>query len=145
MFLKKDEVIKFSLFIRAASAEPIPPLGTILGNYGVSTLSFCKEFNEFTKTLPNYFFLETEIQINLDKTVKFEIKSPTVSLLIKLVTKNFTIMVKESGGYKEHIIKVLYLSDIYKICLFKYGTVNKKLLSIIMGSVGSFGLYIIND
>jgi hypothetical protein len=28
---KKEQVIKFSLFLRAASAEPVPPLGTILG------------------------------------------------------------------------------------------------------------------
>jgi ribosomal protein L11 len=29
------------IFIRAASADPSPPLGTVLGNLGVQTTLFC--------------------------------------------------------------------------------------------------------
>lgn len=43
---------KISLFLRAQSVDSGPPLGTILGNLGVNTVKFCKDFNEFTKDIP---------------------------------------------------------------------------------------------
>ena len=55
--------IKFSMFLRAKNVDSGPPLSTILGNYGVNTIAFCKEFNEFTKELPNYFLLEIKLRI----------------------------------------------------------------------------------
>ena len=40
---------KVSIYLRAQMAESGPPLGTVLGNLGVNTVKFCKEFNDFTK------------------------------------------------------------------------------------------------
>jgi len=48
-------------FLISGSAEPAPPLGTILGNLGVNTIQFCEEFNLYTKNLPNYFYLKVAI------------------------------------------------------------------------------------
>ena len=39
-------------FLTSHAAEPVPPLGTILGNLGVNTVKFCEEFNIFSKNLP---------------------------------------------------------------------------------------------
>ena len=50
--------INLIMYIRANMAEAGPPLGTTLGNVGVNTLKFCKEFNEFSKDLPNFFILK---------------------------------------------------------------------------------------
>lgn len=145
MGLKKEEIIRFSLFLRAGCAEPVPPLGTILGNYGASSVAFCKDYNDSTKALPNYFYLETHIEINLDKTLRFRIKKPGLSLLIKLLTKTYIVGVQESGGLKDHIVKVLYLSDIYKICLFHFGEINYENVQTVIGSIGSFDYFLVYD
>jgi len=55
----KEYKIILNIYIRSNSAEAVPPLGTTLGNIGVNALKFCKEFNEFTKDLPNYFFIKS--------------------------------------------------------------------------------------
>jgi len=42
-------------YLMSHNAEPIPPLGTILGNLGVNTMKFCEEFNFFTKKFTKLF------------------------------------------------------------------------------------------
>jgi len=63
--------IKLILYIKAGQAESGPPLGTILGNIGVQTVKFCKEFNEFSKDLPLYFLLKVKIIISENKKKNF--------------------------------------------------------------------------
>jgi len=64
-----QEIIKvFSLNLRMGQIEAGPPLSTILGNFGINTVKFCKELNEFTNLLPNFFVLEVKIIINSDKS-----------------------------------------------------------------------------
>ena len=48
-------------FLVSNSAEPAPPLGTILGNLGVNTVKFCEEFNLFTKNLPIFSFKSSHL------------------------------------------------------------------------------------
>src|ERR1700749_2584915 len=72
--------IKLTLYIKAGQAESGPPLGTILGNIGVQTVKFCKEFNEFSKDLPLYFLLKVKIIISvLKKEEKIKKKDGTDS------------------------------------------------------------------
>lgn len=58
-----DESISnvIEVFLKAKSADPGPPLGTVLGNLGVNTLNFCKDFNNFTNNLESYFVIKTQI------------------------------------------------------------------------------------
>ena len=130
--------IKFSMFLRAKNVDSGPPLSTILGNYGVNTIAFCKEFNEFTKELPNYFLLEVVIIINSDRTYSFSIKEPTTAFLLKLVMKKIEIYKKGSGGLKIDYIKVINLKDIYLISNFKYNSFDifclKNICSILASS-----------
>src|ERR1700742_3318443 len=121
-YSEKDRIIKFSMFLRAKNVDSGPPLSTILGNYGVNTVAFCKEFNEFTKELPTYFLLELVITINSDRTYSFIINEPTIAFLLKLVGKKVEIFNKGSGGFKVDYIKVIFLKDIYLICKFKYNS-----------------------
>ena len=55
------KVKQVSLYIKAGKAEAGPPLGTVLGNLGVNSSKFCKEFNAFTENLPSYFKLKVNI------------------------------------------------------------------------------------
>ena len=131
------------MFLRANSVEANPPLSTILGNYGVNTVSFCKEINEYTKELPNYFLLEVTITIKEDKSFSFTIKEPSVSFLIKLCAHNFIILKKGQGGIKEFTIRSISLRDIYMISIFKYGYCNSFTLKILYGILRS-SKYLIN-
>ena len=135
---KDVNVIKFSMFLRSKNVDSGPPLSTILGNYGVNTIAFCKEFNEFTKELPNYFLLEVIIVINSDRTFNFSIKEPTIAFLLKLVVKKIEIFKKGSGGLKVDYIKIINLKDIYLISKFKYNSYNifclKNIVSILASS-----------
>jgi len=62
-------------------ALPTPPLGTILGNIGVATTSFCDGFNTYTKNLPNYFLVQVKIDIYENKSFKFFIMWDLIYLL----------------------------------------------------------------
>jgi large subunit ribosomal protein L11 len=135
--------IKFSMFLRAKNVDSGPPLSTILGNYGVNTISFCKEFNEFTKELPNYFLLEVVIVINSDRSYNFSIKEPTAAFLLKLVVKKIEIFKKGSGGLKIDYIKVINLKDIYLISNFKYNSYNIICLKSICSILASSHYFII--
>ena len=140
---EKKNRIKFSMFLRARNIDSGPPLSTILGNFGVNTMAFCKEFNEFTKELPNYFLLEVVIVINDDRTYNFVIKEPTVAFLLKLVVKKTEIFKQGSGGLKIEYIKVIRLKDLYLISNFKYNSFNLSCLKNICGILASSHYFII--
>lgn len=133
-----QEIIKsFSLNLRMGQIESGPPLSTILGNLGINTTKFCKELNELTILLPNFFVLEVKIFINLDKTYSFVIYEPSVALMLKLVSTKKEIFVKTSGGLKSKYIVGVALKDLYLICFFKFGTYNDQLLKSIYGTLTS--------
>ena len=85
---KKTVESKVKLQVPAASANPSPPLGPALGQRGVNIMEFCKQFNAATENLPNIDKgtpLSVEILVYGDKSFKFIIKGPPVSVLIKKV------------------------------------------------------------
>lgn len=105
----------------AGSATTGPPLGPLLGQFGVNTPSFCKQFNEatsvFTNTAKNkLILLSVKIIIYDDKTLGFIISKPQTSFLIKLLRKR----VSTSGSP----IYTLNLNDIIKIVQFKFFFIN---------------------
>jgi len=86
--MKKQTIL--TLYIRAGKALTGPPLGTILGNIGVATVKFVKEFNEFTNTLPDYFLLGVRIVVSENKSFTFTVKMPSVGFILSLL-KQFKI------------------------------------------------------
>lgn len=75
-----------TIYIRAQSAEAIPPLGTVLGNLGVNSIKFCKEFNEFTQELPSYITLGVSITVMENRSYSFEVISgPSIGQLAALL------------------------------------------------------------
>lgn len=93
----KAKNTKIKLFIPAGAAAATPPFGPILGQYGINTVQFCKDFNEVTDGL-NLFFtdlildnfggfvLVVDIFINEDRTYKYIINKPPVSFLLRVLT-----------------------------------------------------------
>ena len=74
-----------NLYIISQSADPSPPLGTILGNLGVNTVSFCTAFNLYTKTIPTYFLLKVKISIYENRSTSFIIDAPSTGNLLSLL------------------------------------------------------------
>ncbi|MEE8414604.1 MAG: 50S ribosomal protein L11 [Dehalococcoidales bacterium] len=81
MAKKIKAVIK--LQIEAGKANPAPPVGSALGQYGVNIMGFCKEYNDRTASQAGSI-IPAEITVFDDRTFTFITKmSPTADLLKK--------------------------------------------------------------
>ncbi|MGZ8886842.1 MAG: hypothetical protein ACXW1A_01075 [Nitrososphaeraceae archaeon] len=139
-----SEILKnFSIFLRSNKVESGPPLSTILGNFGINTVKFVKDFNDYTKDLPDYFLLIIYVTVYNDKTYSFDFSEPNVSLLLRLMSFEKDFLVKGSGGYRPQNYKVIKIEDIIYISFFKYGCFNNNTLSLILGTINSMNLYVI--
>jgi ribosomal protein L11 len=125
--------IKLVLYLRANSAKVGPPLGTTLGNIGVNTTKFVKEFNDFTKELPNYFLLKVTINVSENKSFTFAVELPSIGFFCSLLKKEDKY--KDKNGTFQTIIYIS-LDDFIKLAKFKFPTYNlEKALKIIKGSL----------
>lgn len=131
---------KIQLYIQSQTADAAPPLGTILGNLGVNTVNFCKEFNQFTKDLPAYFTVSTEILIFANRTYKFTTKAPPLGSILRLLAAEREI--KRNGKVIKQTI--IPLKSIIQISKWKFPQLNlSESLPIILGVAKSFNLIII--
>jgi len=129
--------IKFKIitYIRANSAEPGPPLGTSLGNIGINALKFCKEFNEFTQDLPNYFLIKVEINVFENKSYTFVIWLPSIGYFLSILQKEEII--KDING-SLYNIRYLDIVDFFKLVKFILPTYPlEKASSILYGTLVS--------
>jgi large subunit ribosomal protein L11 len=128
------------IFLRSQLAESGPPLGTVLGNLGVNTVKFCKEFNDFTAELPSYFFLKVKINILEDRSFSFFIFLPTVGFFLSLL--KFTRIVNYSG--ENFLEKCVSLKEVVQLALLKFPFLHiSESFPIICGTVNSAGLLIV--
>lgn len=138
------EVLKmFSIFLRSNKVESGPPLSTILGNFGINTVKFVKDFNEYTKDLPDYFLLVVTVIIFNDKTYLFALNEPSTSFLLRVISSEKDFLIKGSGGYIAQKYKVIKIDDIILISFFKYGFFNVNTLKLILGTIQSMDLHVI--
>ncbi len=74
------------LQIPAGKATPAPPVGPALGQHGVNTMAFTKEFNERTKDQAG-LIIPVVITVYADRSFTFITKTPPASVLIKKACK----------------------------------------------------------
>ncbi|MCU0349642.1 MAG: hypothetical protein MUF43_02265 [Flavobacterium sp.] len=141
--MEKEIIKTFSIVLRSGKVESGPPLSTILGNFGLNTVKFVKDFNDFTKELPDYFLLVVDINVYNDKSYNFILNEPNVSLLLRLISFEKDFLVKGSGGYRPFKYKVVSLNDILLISFFKFGYCDDRTLRLILGTVQSMNLHVI--
>jgi hypothetical protein len=121
--------------IYANSAETAPPLGTILGNLGVSTIKFCKEFNDFTVDLPTYIKLTVTILIQENKSFSFTMVLGSVGYLISL------LKIETEIGLDQ-----FFLSDLLHLAKFKFPNFPlQKSVPMLLGALDSSNIELLDD
>lgn len=70
------------LHIPAGNANPAPPVGPALGQYGVNIMEFCKAFNEKTRGDVG-MIIPVVITVYADRTFSFITKTPPAAVLLK--------------------------------------------------------------
>jgi len=139
----KPKFIK-KVFIRAQSADPSPPLGTVLGNLGVNTVSFCTTFNLATKTIPTYFLLKVTINIFENKTTSFLVNLPSTGYFLGLLKIDVTRKVRIADKIQDKIVSCIKINEVAKLAKFKFPFLSLKLaIFIIFGSVKAMNLTLI--
>ena len=74
------------LQIKAAAANPSPPVGPVLGSKGLNIMDFCKQFNARTQESAGKI-LPVVITVYSDKSFTFEVKQPPVAIQLKEAAK----------------------------------------------------------
>jgi len=129
-----------NLYIVAQNADAGPPLGTILGNLGVNSTNFCKEFNTLTQDLPNYLTVSVTVSIFTNKSFKIALNNLPLGKIIGLLKTEKTIIVKQ----QEQIQGYITLQNIIQLALFKFPTMKlQQSLPIILGTIKSSNLIIV--
>ncbi len=134
---------KIKLQIPGGGATPAPPVGSALGQHGVSIMDFCKKFNADTanrkgETVPVF------ITVYSDRSFVYILKTTPVSELLRKkakIQKGSSNPGKESAG-------VVRWSDIKEIAKIKNPDLNafdiEAAKKIIAGSARSMGLEVID-
>ena len=102
------------LQVKAAQANPSPPVGPALGQHGVNIMEFCKAFNAQTQGLEPGLPTPVVITVYSDRSFTFITKTPPASVLLKKA------MGLKSGSARPNTVKVgkvtrAQLEDIAKI------------------------------
>ena len=84
MAKKVKTVVK--LQIKAAQANPAPPVGPALGQHGLNIQDFCAKFNEATKDKGGDI-IPVEITVYEDRSFDFVLKTPPAAELLKKAAK----------------------------------------------------------
>jgi large subunit ribosomal protein L11 len=126
-------------------ADPSPPLGTVLGNLGVNTNTFCTSFNLYTKNLSKYFLLKVTINILENRTTTFSVKLPSIGFILGLLRFSKIIKVKVHDRLHEKSVLCVNIYSLLKLSKFKFPYCNlKQSFSIVLGTVKSMKLTIVN-
>ena len=96
-------IIKLQL--PAAKANPSPPVGPALGQYGANIMAFCKDFNSRTSKEGD-MIIPVEITVYADRSFTFITKTPPASVLLKKAAGLRTTGKPGGGSPEPNKIKV---------------------------------------
>jgi len=139
MAKKVKAVIKLN--IKAGEANPAPPVGPALGQYGANIMDFCKQYNEKTKDKKGEV-IPAVITIYEDRSFSFETRLPPVSEMIKKKLK----IEKGSDQANRKTVGSLNKEQLKEIAQQKMADLNtddlEKAMAIIKGTIRSMGIKI---
>ncbi|KAJ3021419.1 UNVERIFIED_CONTAM: hypothetical protein HDU68_009629 [Siphonaria sp. JEL0065] len=103
------------LLVPAGKASPSPPVGPALGQRGVKTMDFCKQFNDRTKQYTQGIPMRVILTVKPDRSFSFVTKTPPTSwMLLQAVGQE-----KGSSRPSHTTIGELSIKHIYEIAAIK--------------------------
>jgi large subunit ribosomal protein L11 len=107
----ENEILrKVRFLVPAQSATISPPIGPILGQFGINIMDFCKQFNERSKYIEQDTLVFVDLTLFKNKSFNFSVRTPPVSFLIN----------EENYELEENFIPAfINLSSLYKILKIK--------------------------
>ncbi|KAJ3293026.1 hypothetical protein HK104_004814 [Borealophlyctis nickersoniae] len=133
------------LLIPAGKAAPAPPVGPALGQRGIKSMDFCKQFNERTKHFTPSVPIPTKIFVQPNKTYTFVTSAPPTSYLLKKAAG----IEKGSGRTGSVEAGTVSVKHIYEIAKIKSsdpqnaGQELQKVASSIVGTARSMGIKVV--
>ncbi len=141
MAKKVKTIVKLNL--KGGEATPAPPVGTSLGQHGVSLMDFVKQYNDKTSAMRGQI-VPAVVTIYEDRTFDFIIKMAPVSELIKKEL-GITSASKTPG---RDIVAKLTKAQVIKIATAKMPDLNTDNIEaaskIVAGSARSMGIGVEN-
>jgi large subunit ribosomal protein L11 len=141
MAKEKAVALKIKLQAPGGQATPAPPIGPALGQHGVNIGQFVSQFNERTKLL-NGTIVPVVITVYIDKSFKFEVKSPPAAVLLKQEAQ----VAKGSGVPNKEKVGKITKEQLRKITETKFKDLNaysfEQAEKIIRGTARSMGVEI---
>jgi len=126
----------------AGKATPAPPVGPALGQHGINTMAFCKEYNERTAANAG-MVIPVEITIFEDRSFTFVTKTPPA---VDLIKKSAGL---EKGGATPRRVSAGKISkaEVRKIAELKLKDLNAydvdSAMKIIEGTARSMGVDVV--
>ncbi|WP_293266621.1 50S ribosomal protein L11 [Neptunomonas sp.] len=130
------------LQIKAAQANPSPPVGPALGQHGVNIMEFCKAFNAETQSLEPGLPTPVVITVYSDRSFTFITKTPPASVLLLKAAG------LKSGSGRPNTVKVgsVTQAQLEEIATIKMPDLNasnlESAVNTIAGSARSMGLVV---
>ncbi|KAJ1968057.1 mitochondrial 54S ribosomal protein YmL19 [Dispira parvispora] len=103
------------LVVPAGKATPSPPVGPALGQRGVKSMDFCKQFNDRTKNITPLTPTPVIINVKPDRTFSFVVKTPPTSYLLKKAAG----VQKGATNPGQEFVGTISLKHVYEIAKIK--------------------------
>ena len=140
--MAKKVIGSVKLQVKGGQANPSPPIGPALGQYGVNIAEFCKVFNSRTQDQMGTV-IPVVITIYVDRSFSFITKTPPAAVLLKQVAK----IAKGSGEPNKEKVAEITLKQAKEIAKIKFEDLNAYDLDsaarIIEGTARSMGISVI--
>ena len=129
------------LQVTGGQANPSPPIGPALGQYGVNIADFCKLFNARTQDQTGTI-IPVVITIYEDRTFTFITKTPPASVLLKQAAK----IAKGSGEPNRETVGEVTRKQVEEIAKIKSKDLNaynlEGAVKIVEGTARSMGIVV---
>jgi len=138
-------IIKLQL--PAAKANPSPPVGPALGQYGANIMAFCKDFNSRTSKEGD-MIIPVEITVYADRSFTFITKTPPASVLLMKAAGRRTTGKPGAGSAEPNKLKVGNVSQdqVREIAELKMPDLNttsvEQAMRTIAGTARSMGIIV---
>jgi len=142
--MAKKIIGSVKLQVKGGQANPSPPVGPALGQYGVNIAEFCKTFNARTQDQVGTV-IPVIITVYSDRSFSFITKTPPASVLLKQVAK----IAKGSGEPNRVKVGTVTQKQVEEIAKLKFEDLNaydiENAAKIIEGTARSMGVTVTDN